>query len=93
MPKKFNWTLLGATTLLSLAAVFPLTSQAAGAARVIFAAGDVTGRLLLVPPAIQDGFVAATNAVRGPTMTCDPGPSTQARPRLSRSADDRDSVR
>ena len=35
----------------------------------IFAAGDVTGRLLLVPQAIQDGFVAATNAVRGPTMT------------------------
>jgi pyruvate/2-oxoglutarate dehydrogenase complex dihydrolipoamide dehydrogenase (E3) component len=35
----------------------------------IFAAGDVTGRLLLVPPAIQDGFVAATNAVRGATMT------------------------
>ena len=37
----------------------------------IFAAGDVTGRLLLVPPAIQDGFVAATNAVRGSTMTLD----------------------
>jgi pyruvate/2-oxoglutarate dehydrogenase complex dihydrolipoamide dehydrogenase (E3) component len=35
----------------------------------IFAAGDVTGRLLLVPPAIQDGFVAATNAVCGTTMT------------------------
>ncbi len=35
----------------------------------IFAAGDITGRLLLVPPAIQDGFVAATNAVRGPTVT------------------------
>ncbi len=35
----------------------------------IFAAGDVTGRLLLVPQAIQDGFVAATNAVRGATMT------------------------
>jgi pyruvate/2-oxoglutarate dehydrogenase complex dihydrolipoamide dehydrogenase (E3) component len=34
----------------------------------VFAAGDVTGRLLLVPPAIQDGFVAATNAVRGPQM-------------------------
>jgi dihydrolipoamide dehydrogenase len=34
----------------------------------IFAAGDVTGRLMLVPQAIQDGFVAATNAVRGPTM-------------------------
>ena len=31
----------------------------------IFAAGDITGRLLLVPQAIQDGFVAATNAVRG----------------------------
>src|SRR5204862_3763816 len=35
----------------------------------IFAAGDVTGRLLLVPPAIQDGFIAATNAVGGATMT------------------------
>ncbi len=35
----------------------------------IFAAGDVTGRLLLVPPAIQDGFVAATNAIGGATMT------------------------
>jgi pyruvate/2-oxoglutarate dehydrogenase complex dihydrolipoamide dehydrogenase (E3) component len=35
----------------------------------IFAAGDLTGRLLLVPPAIQDGFVAATNAVLGLTMT------------------------
>jgi dihydrolipoamide dehydrogenase len=34
----------------------------------IFAAGDVTGRLMLVPQAIQDGFVAATNAVRGPEM-------------------------
>jgi pyruvate/2-oxoglutarate dehydrogenase complex dihydrolipoamide dehydrogenase (E3) component len=35
----------------------------------IFAAGDITGRLMLVPQAIRDGFVAATNAVRGPTMT------------------------
>ena len=35
----------------------------------IFAAGDVTGRLMLVPQAIQQGFVAATNAVRGQTMT------------------------
>src|SRR5262245_57285516 len=34
----------------------------------IFAAGDITGRLMLVPQAIQDGFVAATNAVRGSTM-------------------------
>jgi dihydrolipoamide dehydrogenase len=34
----------------------------------IFAAGDITGRLMLVPPAIQQGFVAATNAVRGPIL-------------------------
>jgi pyruvate/2-oxoglutarate dehydrogenase complex dihydrolipoamide dehydrogenase (E3) component len=34
----------------------------------IFAAGDITGRLMLVPPAIQQGFVAATNAVLGPTL-------------------------
>ncbi|MGA7066778.1 MAG: NAD(P)/FAD-dependent oxidoreductase, partial [Pseudolabrys sp.] len=35
----------------------------------IFAAGDITGRQMLVPQAIQDGFVAATNAVQGPRMT------------------------
>ena len=35
----------------------------------IFAAGDITGRLMLVPQAIHDGFVAATNAVNGPTTT------------------------
>jgi dihydrolipoamide dehydrogenase len=35
----------------------------------IFAAGDITGRLMLVPQAIRDGFVAATNAVRGSNMT------------------------
>lgn len=34
----------------------------------IFAAGDVTGRLMLVPQAIQDGFVSGTNAVQGATM-------------------------
>ncbi len=34
----------------------------------IFAAGDVTGHQMLVPQAIQEGFVAATNAVRGLTM-------------------------
>jgi len=34
----------------------------------IFAAGDVTGRLMLVPQAIQDGFVDATNAVCGSEM-------------------------
>lgn len=33
----------------------------------IFAAGDVTGRLMLVPGAVEDGFVAGTNAVQGPT--------------------------
>jgi pyruvate/2-oxoglutarate dehydrogenase complex dihydrolipoamide dehydrogenase (E3) component len=35
----------------------------------IFAAGDVTGRLMLVPQAMEDGHTAATNAVRGPTTT------------------------
>ena len=35
----------------------------------VFAAGDVTGRLMLVPQAIQDGFVAGTNAVRDAAMT------------------------
>jgi len=35
----------------------------------IFAAGDITGRLMLVPEAIQDGFVASTNAVLGLSMT------------------------
>lgn len=34
----------------------------------IYAAGDITGRLMLAPEALQDGFVAATNAVRGPMM-------------------------
>jgi dihydrolipoamide dehydrogenase len=35
----------------------------------IFAAGDVTGRLMLVSHAVHDGFAAATNAVLGPTLT------------------------
>ena len=35
----------------------------------VFAAGDVTGRLMLVPQAVQDGFVAGTNAVRETEMT------------------------
>ena len=34
----------------------------------IFAAGDITGRLMLVPEAIRDGFTAATNAVQGPSL-------------------------
>ena len=37
-------------------------------AQHVFAAGDVTGRMMLVPQAIQAGFVAATNALRGATM-------------------------
>jgi dihydrolipoamide dehydrogenase len=37
-------------------------------AQHIFAAGDVTGKMMLVPQAIQEGFVAATNAVLGATM-------------------------
>ena len=35
----------------------------------IFAAGDITGRLMLVPQALQEGVVAATNAVRGRKTT------------------------
>jgi pyruvate/2-oxoglutarate dehydrogenase complex dihydrolipoamide dehydrogenase (E3) component len=34
----------------------------------IFGAGDVNGSLMLVPQAIQEGYIAATNAVRGPSM-------------------------
>jgi dihydrolipoamide dehydrogenase len=34
----------------------------------IFAAGDITGRLMLVPQALQEGFVAATNAVSDGTL-------------------------
>jgi dihydrolipoamide dehydrogenase len=37
----------------------------------IFAAGDITGRLMLVPQALQGGFAAATNAVLGPCMALD----------------------
>jgi pyruvate/2-oxoglutarate dehydrogenase complex dihydrolipoamide dehydrogenase (E3) component len=35
----------------------------------VFAAGDITGRSALVPPAVLDAHVAATNAVRGLTTT------------------------
>ena len=34
----------------------------------IFAAGDVTGRIMLASEGIRDGFVAATNAVRDGTL-------------------------
>ena len=42
----------------------------------IFAAGDITGRLMLVPHAVQDGYLAATNAVQGRGATL----SAQASP-------------
>ena len=41
----------------------------------VFAAGDVTGRWMLVPQAVHDGWVAASNAVHGPTLTLDEGVS------------------
>ena len=44
----------------------------------IFAAGDVTGHLMLVPPAIQEGFIAATNAVLGSTMRLEQCVNTSA---------------
>ncbi|MBV9350280.1 MAG: NAD(P)/FAD-dependent oxidoreductase [Mycobacterium sp.] len=34
----------------------------------IFAAGDVTGRVMLASEAMRDGFVAAANAVHGPRL-------------------------
>jgi len=34
----------------------------------IFAAGDITGRMMLLPQAARDGFVAATNAVQDSKM-------------------------
>jgi dihydrolipoamide dehydrogenase len=37
----------------------------------VFAAGDVTGRTMLVPQALQDGFVAGTNAAGGPEEVSD----------------------
>ena len=42
----------------------------------VFAAGDITGRLMLVPQAVQDGYLAATNAVqsRGVTLTAPVSP-------------------
>jgi dihydrolipoamide dehydrogenase len=34
----------------------------------VYAAGDAIGRMMLVPQAIQGGFIAATNAVRGSSL-------------------------
>ncbi len=38
----------------------------------VYAAGDITGRLMLVPQAVQDGFHAATNAIAGGDLTLTP---------------------
>ena len=38
----------------------------------VFAAGDITGRLMLVPHAVQDGYLAATNAVQDRGVTLSP---------------------
>ena len=38
----------------------------------VFAAGDITGKLMLVPQAAQDGYLAATNAVQGLGATLTP---------------------
>ncbi len=41
-------------------------------ARHVFAAGDITGRVMLVPHAVQDGYLAATNAVEDRDVTLSP---------------------
>jgi dihydrolipoamide dehydrogenase len=41
----------------------------------VFAAGDVTGRLMLVPQALKDGFIAGTNAVLGQKLELEQPPS------------------
>jgi pyruvate/2-oxoglutarate dehydrogenase complex dihydrolipoamide dehydrogenase (E3) component len=40
----------------------------------IYAAGDIHGRSMLVPNALQEGFFAATNAVAGPLFETPAGP-------------------
>jgi len=40
----------------------------------VFAAGDITGRTYLVPPAVLDAHVAATNAVLGEKVKREEGP-------------------
>lgn len=44
-------------------------------AQHIFAAGDVTGRMMLVPQALQDGFVAGSNAANTPMIAVTDGGS------------------
>lgn len=38
-------------------------------ARNVYAAGDITGRWMLAPQALHDGWIAATNAVEGDRLT------------------------
>jgi pyruvate/2-oxoglutarate dehydrogenase complex dihydrolipoamide dehydrogenase (E3) component len=38
----------------------------------IYAAGDIIGQTMLVPPGMREGWCAATNAVRGPQVTFEP---------------------
>jgi dihydrolipoamide dehydrogenase len=40
----------------------------------VFAAGDVIGGAMIVPPAALDAYAAATNAVQGPTLRRDTSP-------------------
>jgi dihydrolipoamide dehydrogenase len=72
----WSWRWVADTAALSLAAAsvdereyVKVDDYLRTSAPHIHAAGDVTGRLMLVPEAIQDGFIAATNAVRGPTIS------------------------
>jgi pyruvate/2-oxoglutarate dehydrogenase complex dihydrolipoamide dehydrogenase (E3) component len=39
----------------------------------VYAAGDITGRWMLAPQALHDGWIAATNAVEGDTLTLPDG--------------------
>lgn len=50
-------------------------AQLRTAAPHVFAAGDATGRIMLVPQAIQGGFIAATNAVRGDSLCVEDQPA------------------
>ncbi len=40
----------------------------------VYAAGDVLGRSMLVPPAVRDGFIAGNNAAGGERLTVPPAP-------------------
>jgi pyruvate/2-oxoglutarate dehydrogenase complex dihydrolipoamide dehydrogenase (E3) component len=39
----------------------------------VYAAGDITGRWMLAPQALHDGWIAATNAAQGDTLTVPDG--------------------